>query len=91
MSRAIIHSTQVCVTLALNIQVQHNHEARLMSLPLVPVTPLFFTLLSVGQSWSRFRFEVATLAADSQEAIGFAGKVLTIGFKALAFGLGVSL
>lgn len=83
--------TQIACHLSLNIVVSESGNARLLTLHLLPLTGLFFLLWSIWESWSRFWIELATIATDIQEAIIFTGKVLTIGFNSMAYGLGVTV
>ena len=89
MIRQLMKSTQICVTLALNVQVQHHNETRLMALPLIQITWLVFVLWSFWESIFRLRSELSLFVNDLKAAVMFTGKVLTIGLNSLAFGLGV--
>ena len=90
MSRAIIQSTQLAVSLSLNIQVQNEHDTRLVTLPLVQLTTLFFWLWTVRQIVTRFRFELILLVRDITDTLDLTGKVFVIGLNSLAFGFGVT-
>jgi len=89
MSRVIVQSTQIAVSLSLNIQVQNENDTHLMTLRLVPLTTLFFALWSIRQSWSRFWFELAMMIDDIIGRLSIAGKVVSIGFNSLVWGMGL--
>jgi len=92
MSRyAIMRSTQIGVTLSLNIQVRNDNDAQLLTFNLVHLTTLFLWLWSIWQTLGRFRFEFSMLVNDMTNAVIFVGKIIVIGFSSLAYGMGVSL
>ena len=88
--KALTHTQQAYI-LSLNIVTQDDTGLRLAVLPLLSLTWLIMAIWSTRQSWSRFRFRLAMLAQDIQETMTITGTLLTIGFNALAFGMGVSL
>ena len=80
-------STQVYVMLALNVQIQNENDTRLMTLPLVPLTTLFFALWSIRQSWNRFWFELAMMVDNLTSRLSVVCKVVSIGFTSLVWGM----
>ena len=80
-------STQVACHLSLNFVVSEGGNARLVTLPLLPLTGLFFMLWSMRQAVDRFTFELATLADELKLSVIFTAKLIVIGVNALAFGL----
>ena len=91
MGRQLMKHTQVCITLSVNVQVRRGHDTRLVTLPLLPLTTLFFWLWAIRETVFRIGFELASIADDLYQALTFTGKVAAITFNALAFGLGVTL
>lgn len=88
MSNAVMTSTQVKVTLS--IQIDSDREAELINL----LTLLIQVLLSIGRvghKVGRCIREIAIVVSDIQEALVFHLTVLRVGFNSLAFGVGVRL
>jgi len=90
MSRAIIQSTSVNIQLAFTMRVHDDRWGDvLLTWPIVSFTLLGMLLWNVQRRINRIRFEWAMLKQDITAAALFTGTLLTIGFNALAFGLGV--
>jgi hypothetical protein len=84
-------STQLAVILALNIQVQNGNEARLLMIPLLVFTGLFYRLWSAKRVVARWQFQFAGLARDIEASVSFICSVFIIGVKSVAFGVGVAI
>lgn len=80
-SVTLAHTTRIAVTIAIE-----DDSGRVASF-LVALTALVGLLVQLGQ----FVANVALLVSDAIEAVTFTAKVFTIGFKALSFGLGLSV
>lgn len=81
MTTALMKSTQVQFNLTVNVNV--NADKTLL---------LLVALVSlIGWQAKRVKRELSFLASDFTEAWRFTSKVYVIGFKSLAFGLGVML
>lgn len=90
MSRQLINSTQVCVILAVNVITKSGNREQLVTLPLLHLTPLAFTVWAMRQVIHRQGTTLATRAGEFITPLATIAKVFTIGFNALAFGLGVT-
>ena len=66
-------------------------ETGVLAFSILWVTGLFTLLWRINQWASAFSDELSSLASDLVKALDFTAKVLTIGFTALAFGLGLTL
>lgn len=77
----LAHSTRIAVTIAIE-----DDTGRVASF-LVALTALVTLLVQLGQ----FVASVALLISDTIEAVTFTARVFSIGLKALAYGLGVSV
>lgn len=77
----LAHNTRIAVTIAID-----DDTGRVASL-LVALAALAGLLVRFGE----FVVYAAGVVSDAIEAVTFAATVFTIGLKALAFGLGVSL
>ena len=88
MTRRALQSTQIAVTLAVNVVTVANNRPQVVALPLLTLTPILFCLWTVTLWLNRQWFDLATLAADIQEAGRFVVTVYLIGLKSLAWGLG---
>ncbi len=66
-------------------------ETGVLAFSILWVTGLFSLLWRINQRVSAFSNELSSLANDLVTALDFTGKVLTISFTALAFGLGLKL
>jgi hypothetical protein len=78
---------QIAVTLSLNIVTQTGNDTQLVTLPFVRLTPFIFWLWSVWQ----FGYVVSQVITETIEPLRLWGKVVSIGFISLAFGLGLKL
>lgn len=87
MTAQLMTSTQVMVVLSINVITQTDNSARLVTLPLVHLTAGLLLLWAIWQGAN----EVVTLAGEVMTALATSGKVLSIVFNALAFGLGLKL
>ena len=75
--------------LAVNIVIED--DTGLLAFSIVVATRLF-TLFWQANRWGTvISNELSTLVSDVQTALDFTSKVLTIGFNALTYGLGVNL
>lgn len=81
--------TQVAVTLSLNVVTTTDQETQLLTLPLVQLTTLIVWVWAIWQTAYDLGSEALLLASDVAATIDVATKVISIGCKALAFGLGV--
>lgn len=88
MTRALL-STQVAVTLSLNVVTRSGNDTQLMALPLLTLTPILFLVYALLQWVNRQWYGLATLAMDFREAFTFTATVFTIGLSSLAWGMGV--
>lgn len=81
MSTALMKSTQIQFNLTVNVNV--NADRTLM---------LLAALITLA-TWQvvRVKRELSFLASDFAEALQFTSKVYVIGFKSLAYGMGVSV
>ena len=91
MNQAIMRSTQVSVTLAINVQVRRHNQAQLVTFSLFPLTVFVMFIWQATQAINRVLYWWATLTDDIQAAVSFAVIIWLIGFNSLAFGLGVKL
>ena len=85
MSPALMRSTQVSITLSL--QISTDREAELLSLLFLLFVPVLL-LLQIRHKVNRFWNELRLLAADIEDLLNFIGKVIVITFKSFAYGLG---
>jgi hypothetical protein len=75
--------------IAVNILIEDDTGALLYSL--LVVTSLFKLLWRIVQALVNIKHEFEGFVTDIQTALQFAGKVLIISGKSLAFGVGLSL
>ena len=75
--------------LAVNIVIED--DTGLLALSIVFVTKLFSLFWNVSQWVSAVNYKSSAWVSDVKAALDFTGKVLTIGFNALTYGLGVNL
>jgi len=87
MTRALMQTTQVNVTLSLNVNVSDDYQAQLITFPLVTLTTLFLLIIQIYQDIN----QALPVVMGWVDTLTLTGKLLTIGFTALAFGLGVRL
>lgn len=90
MNRAIMKHTQIAVTLAINVQVKHNGQDRLETWPLLSLNLFLLVFWQLRQAVNRVGYRLAALASDITHALDVTGKLLAIGFNALAYGLGAT-
>jgi len=89
MTRALMQSTQVSVTLALNIITQDNTRRQVSIMPLVTLTPILFIFWQLCAWLTAAGAGLSALVGDLAGAVTVTGKMLAIGVNALAFGVGV--
>lgn len=78
MSRAIVHSTQIGVTLSLNIIAATDGDTRLLTFPLIRLTSLVFCLWTLWQKAGRFWLELMAWYAALLalvEALGMVARI----------------
>ncbi|MFC1974769.1 hypothetical protein ACFLXQ_00035 [Chloroflexota bacterium] len=75
--------------LAVNIVIED--DTGLLAFSIVFVTKLFTLFWNIGQWVSSVSYESSAWVSDVKTALDFTGKVLTIGFNVLTYGLGVNL
>ncbi|MBN1991936.1 MAG: hypothetical protein JW953_04485 [Anaerolineae bacterium] len=75
--------------LAVNIVVED--DTGLLAFSIAFATGLFGLFWQVSQWVSVTSYELSASISDVKAALDFTGKVLTIGFNALTYGLGVNL
>jgi hypothetical protein len=91
MAKQLMTSTQVACHLSLNITVNDNGNTQLVTLPLLPLTTIFFALWALRQTLDTAIIEAVLLADEFKAALTPAFNVAAIIFKSVAFGLGVPL
>ena len=87
MNTALLQSTQMSITLS--IQISTDKEAELMSLLFLLLMPVLF-LIQIRQKVNRYWNELQLLVSDIKDLLNFIGKVIVITFKSFAYGLGLS-
>ena len=84
-----------CLTLnhhtRLAVQIIIEDDSGTLAVSILLATRLLTLLCQVGQVVFSVSYEVAMLMDDLKTALHFTGKVLAIGFNALAYGFGVTL
>ena len=85
MTTAIMQSTQVAISLSVNVIVKDDTGIRLLAFPIVFLTGLF--LWQVLQHFQSLKIELAVLVSDLSETLSFTSKVLAIVFNSLVYGL----
>jgi len=91
MTRAMMHSTQVSVTLALNVITQDDTRRQLVIVPIVALTPVVFAAWQLSVWLTSALVGWLALVDDIGQAAAIGCKVLAIGCNALAWGVGVSV
>jgi len=89
MSKTLMFSRQVNVILSVNVVTQDGTGLQFSVLPLLSLTWLIMLIWRLRQRWNRFRFNLAMLADDITDRLAIATKVMSIGFNALAWGVGL--
>jgi hypothetical protein len=84
-SLTLNHQTRIAV------QIIIEDDTGLLTFSTAVVTSLFTLFWQVSQTVSAIRSEWSAWVSDIKAALDFTGKVLSIGFNALAYGLGVKL
>lgn len=64
MSRAIMQSTQVCVSLSLNVIATNGEDTRLATFPILYLTTLIMALWSFGNLIHRLRYEAKAMGHE---------------------------
>lgn len=84
-----------CLTLhsqtRLAVQIVIEDDTGTLALSILLTTQVLALLWQLGQPVVSAGYELTAWVQDIQVAISFTAKVLLIGFKALSYGLGVSL
>ena len=91
MAKHLMTSTQVVCHLSLNITVNDNGRTQLVTMPLLPLTTIFFALWAVRQTVNTAIYELVLMADDFKALVTPAFKVAAILINSVAFGLGVPL
>lgn len=86
MSSVLLPSTQVSITVSL--QISTDREAELLTVLFLLLTPVL-VLWQVKRKVKRLWDELILLVADIKDLLIFIGKVVAITFNAFAFGLGL--
>ncbi|MBN1217431.1 MAG: hypothetical protein JXM69_00765 [Anaerolineae bacterium] len=94
MSRALLQSSQVAVTLSLNIITEDKDAYHLAVIPLLRLSPLglmvlYFTVMEnpITRYISRVTAKITRFIRDTARALSITGKMLTIGVNSLAWGV----
>lgn len=87
MTTAIMQSTQVAISLSVNVIVKDDTGIRLLAFPILFLTGLFLFLWQVLQHFQSLKIELAVLVSDLSETLSFTSKVLAIVFNSLVYGL----
>ncbi len=90
MSRIIFTATQIAYHLSLTIIVKKDDETVGMTIPLLPVTTLFFIAWQVRQLITRAQGILNIFITAWQTRLNIVLKVSAIFCKATAYGLGVA-
>ncbi len=81
-------STQVGVTLALNVIIDDDDTGRYSIVyPLLALTRLMMLFWSIRQTVNQVIFTLGSLAQDLKNSV--TGKVFAIGFNSIAWGVGL--
>lgn len=84
-----------CLTLhnqtRLAVQIVIEDDTGTLALSILLTTQVLALLWQLGQRVISAGYELTAWVQDIQAALSFTTKVLVIGFKALSYGLGVSL
>jgi hypothetical protein len=75
----------------LAVQIVIEDDTGALAFSILLVTTLFALVRHVGQIVSATGYELSTWVSDFKAALDFTGKVLVIGFNAMAYGFGVPL
>lgn len=84
MSRYLMRQTTINITFT----IQTDKEIAILNLINLLLLPIFL----IRQAWqigNRVSYEIIMLARDIKEALSFTGKVFSIGFSSLAWGMGL--
>lgn len=89
MSKTLMQSTQVCISLSINVITKNDNGVRLDTLRLVYLTGLVMLLWRFGNWKNRIAYRLARVARDTKQKAGRLGeRLLSLGFRPLVFGVG---
>lgn len=89
MNKAILKHTQVSVILSLNFIRRTDDSDQLVTLNLIHLTSLIMMLWLFRQMVNRVGFGLRILTEGIQARLTIIGKVISIGFSALVWGIGL--
>ncbi len=91
MNRTLLQSTQVKVTLSVNLEINTPTGTELVTLPLLPLTWLIMAIWQTRLFVGRGKYALVIFRQDFTQAAAFTGKMFTITFNSWVWALRVSL
>jgi hypothetical protein len=90
-NRTLMQSQSIAVNLCLQVITKDESGGRMSTLPILRLTPLLFWLWSIRQRVNQLAEEVLLTIDRIAAPLLVMGKVVSIGFTSLAWGMGVRL